>query len=415
MDLSSAENKISRLRGRIVDAGSCDNLTRRALYSDVELLRLDIIESGIPDDKREGLYNKLDDLASGLALRPLARNERWWTTIDYTYRFIGLVALFITTGAFFSVPLFVLQSVDSVLIKVNLLSPSNKLSEMLKRFIAKWFVLVSGVTLTVDGLDPSYFQDSCAIMTFSHASNLDGFLISSTCPVQHFALAKKELFLVPFFSWIALAFGGVPVDRKHRERAVLALQRSTEAAKSGNSCIVIAPEGTRSTTGQLNTFKKGVFHMWEQLKSPIVPFITYGAFELFPKKSWVNTTGRVHARYLKPILPSEATSRQQMEILLRRRMLEALKDCPPGLDKEISTSGYIAHVLGVTATLALDVGLGMVVSRTVFKNMSPGAIASRVGIWSGALTAGLYIYYVYLIHMWPFSAREQNKSAKKTD
>ena len=40
--------------------------------------------------------------------------------------------------------------------------------------------------------------------------------------------------------------------------------------------------GTRSTTGQLLSFKKGTFHMWEQLQVPIVPFIIIGAFDLYP-------------------------------------------------------------------------------------------------------------------------------------
>ena len=36
-------------------------------------------------------------------------------------------------------------------------------------------------------------------------------------------------------------------------------------------CLVIAPEGTRSKTGHLSEFKKGAFHMWEQMQAPIVP------------------------------------------------------------------------------------------------------------------------------------------------
>ena len=59
-------------------------------------------------------------------------------------------------------------------------------------------------------------------------------------------MAKKELFVVPFFSWISLAVGGVPVDRNNRERAINALKRSTETVmSSGNNkaCLVVAPEG----------------------------------------------------------------------------------------------------------------------------------------------------------------------------
>ncbi len=63
-------------------------------------------------------------------------------------------------------------------------------------------------------------------------------------------------------SWISLAFGGVPVDRNNRDRAVKALKRSTDAAKNEKLCIAIAPEGTRSLTGHLLPFKKGTFFCW---------------------------------------------------------------------------------------------------------------------------------------------------------
>ena len=122
---------------------------------------------------------------------------------------------------------------------------------------------LSGISVEViNGPDKSQkqkknFSESCSLLTFSHSSNLDGFLVSATCPIRHFALAKKELFMVPFFSWISLAFGGVPVDRGNRDRAVNALQRASSAAKNNQICIVIAPEGMRSTSGQLQPFKKG--------------------------------------------------------------------------------------------------------------------------------------------------------------
>jgi len=87
---------------------------------------------------------------------------------------------------------------------------------------------------------------------------MDGFLVAGTCPIRQIALAKKELFTIPFFSWMSLAIGGMPVDRSSRERAIKALKHSTEAARKNKICIAVAPEGTRSLTGQLLPFKKGM-------------------------------------------------------------------------------------------------------------------------------------------------------------
>eukprot|EP01035_Chromulina_nebulosa_P020184 gene20184-26202_t len=187
---------------------------------------------------------------------------------------------------------------------------------------------IIGIHIETQGLNQSSFNDSCVLLTFSHSSNLDGFLICATCPIRHIAFAKKELFIIPFFSWISLALGGVPVDRQNRERAVKALQRSAMLADDKKICFVIAPEGTRSQSGQLLPFKKGAFHLWEQLQVPIVPVVFFGAFDLWPVGSYISNTGKVVVRYLKPIQPNEAADREEMLILLRRRMLESLADTP---------------------------------------------------------------------------------------
>ena len=255
-------------RQRAEGGPGASNSWRRALYSDVELTRLrlnDLVRaSALSPEEAEKLHEVLSDVSKQLRLRPVSKGN----IIGKFFRMSSLTLSLIISGSFLALPMIALRSVDSLL--------HTDFSEKLRRAISHWLLLVSGVMVSMEGLDESSFQQSCSLLTFSHASNLDGFMISSSCPVRHYALAKKELFLVPFFSWISLAFGGVPVDRNNRERAISALQRSTEAATSGGGgkmCLVIAPEGTRSKTGQLNEFKKGAFHMWEQLKVPIVPVI----------------------------------------------------------------------------------------------------------------------------------------------
>lgn len=248
-----------------VDKATCTNVIRRILYSDAELVRLDIqaMTSLSPRAAKE-LYDRLDSFTKQLNLRPYSKSN----PIGKFFRLSSLIFSLMISGVFLALPMILLRSVDSVL--------HTNTSECLKRMIAHWLLLVSGVMVTIEGLQgDALFREACVLLTFSHASNLDGFMISCSCPVRHYALAKKELFLVPFFSWISLAFGGVPVDRNDRTRAIKALQRSTEAAMSSDGgagmCLVIAPEGTRSKSGQLSAFKKGAFHMWEQLQAPIVP------------------------------------------------------------------------------------------------------------------------------------------------
>ena len=150
-----------------------------------------------------------------------------------------------------------------------------------------------------------------------------------------FGQCKSELFLIPYFSWCASAFGGVPINRSNREQAVKAIGAAASAARLGE-CMAIAPEGTRSLTGQLLEFKKGPFHLWEQLQTPIIPIITMGAFELFPPGSQMTHPGKVYIRFLDPIYPGEAQTKEEIGVLVRTRMLEALQQVPEDVAAELT-------------------------------------------------------------------------------
>ena len=92
-----------------------------------------------------------------------------------------------------------------------------------------------------------------------------------------------------------IAFGGVPINRHDRRNAVAALDSTMNSARSFDT-ITVAPEGTRSKSGQLLPFKKGPFDLWEQMQVPIVPLVIFGAFDLFPPGFVSNTT--CHGLYL---------------------------------------------------------------------------------------------------------------------
>jgi 1-acyl-sn-glycerol-3-phosphate acyltransferase len=49
--------------------------------------------------------------------------------------------------------------------------------------------------------------------------------------------------------------------------------------------IWIAPEGTRSLTGQLGPLKKGGFHLAAEAGAPIVPIAINGTFDILPPHS----------------------------------------------------------------------------------------------------------------------------------
>jgi 1-acyl-sn-glycerol-3-phosphate acyltransferase len=366
LDARFAQLKKDIAAAQVSSLTECNNNTRRKLYSRLELLRLDYEESFPAEstaatnckdsaeedkdkDKGKGksltshgsmsnmsagittalatVFGEMDTIGKSLRLVPLYSSRTaaggssplgtLWRVVDIVIRFVAVCLGFTTIGAFLSLPVIALQYIDNhILLPMGAVTCYTQYSERIRRWIGDTFLLLSGIFVTVEGLEHDYTSrdyinralaaqqlqlqegpsaspsvsghtrhafcvdstHSCSMLTFSHASNIDGFLICKTCPIRHYALAKKELFVTPLFSWISLAVGGVPIDRNHRERAINALKRSTQAVLSSGAagsktsgrpnqaCIVIAPEGTRSTTGQLLAFKKGPFYMWEQLK-----------------------------------------------------------------------------------------------------------------------------------------------------
>lgn len=125
-----------------------------------------------------------------------------------------------------------------------------------------------------------------------------------------------------------MAFGGIPVNRENRQQAIRAIAKTARLARVGD-CVTVAPEGTRSTTGHLLPFKKGPFYLWETLQQPIIPMVLLGPYDLCPPGHQIPVPGRMYVKFLAPIYPHEAASREDMSRLVRIRMLECIRDSSP--------------------------------------------------------------------------------------
>jgi 1-acyl-sn-glycerol-3-phosphate acyltransferase len=98
--------------------------------------------------------------------------------------------------------------------------------------------------------------DKAIIIAAPHTSNWDfviGRLAYFTLGVKVKFLIKKEAFFWPFGAMIK-AFGGIPVDRGGNNKMVD--QIVAQFNKNESMYIVIAPEGTRSTTRR---WKRGFY------------------------------------------------------------------------------------------------------------------------------------------------------------
>src|SRR4029453_18458479 len=100
-----------------------------------------------------------------------------------------------------------------------------------------------------------------------------------------------------FFRLAGVAF----IDRGNSAQIREALEPAVRKLRDEDTSLVIAPEGTRSTTPRLGRFKKGAFHLAMQAGVPIVPVVIRNAGERLWRGSTVIRPGPLDVIVHPPI------------------------------------------------------------------------------------------------------------------
>ena len=171
----------------------------------------------------------------------------------------------------------------------------------------------------------------------NHQSLTDMPQVLYLLPKANGTLIKKESFRVPLLGWGLRAAGFTPVDRSGMKAARKSLEAAVTALKGGRS-FVIAPEGTRSRTGELGPFKTGGFRLAIQAEVPIVPITVTGARDILPPGGKLIYPGTIQVRYHDPIETEGIDGRDRRQIgALMDRVRDAIQS---GLDEvEPTASG----------------------------------------------------------------------------
>jgi len=152
------------------------------------------------------------------------------------------------------------------------------------------------------------------IFMANHQSWFDIFIVLGFVDSQFRWIAKKELFKYPFFGKAMLRSGYIPIDRKHFVSAMKSINEAATKVREGTS-VMTFPEGTRSRNGEIQPFKKGVFHLALKSGVPIVPISIIGTGEIMAKSSWRVNPGSVTLIIDKPIQVTDHTP-ENMEDLM---------------------------------------------------------------------------------------------------
>ena len=165
---------------------------------------------------------------------------------------------------------------------------------------------LAGIDLRVEGEEHAWAVRP-AVFIFNHQSALDMVLMLKIVRRDMTGIGKAEIQKNPIFGPIMTAAGVVFVDRSNSKKAIEALAPAVRALKQGRS-LVIAPEGTRSSTPRLGAFKKGAFHLAMQAGVPIVPVVFRNVLDAFPKNARIVRPATIEAKILAPIDTTDWTA-----------------------------------------------------------------------------------------------------------
>lgn len=115
------------------------------------------------------------------------------------------------------------------------------------------------------------------VLASNHQSMLD--IVLLFCLLRPFKwVAKIELFSLPFLGWLLRMGGYVSIDRGSLRDSQRLVGRCVGWLKMGVS-IMIFPEGTRSRTGRVGSFRSGAGQIAKAAGVPIVPLAISGPRE----------------------------------------------------------------------------------------------------------------------------------------
>jgi 1-acyl-sn-glycerol-3-phosphate acyltransferase len=203
--------------------------------------------------------------------------------------------------AYAAVSLYVLV-VGPPAILLALLAGSPRVIFLVSHAGAEMGLRLAGIRYVVEGFG-HVPAGTPVIFCPNHESNLDAPVVyRALYPVrrQLLALFKAEMARLPVLGRALLLAGLIPVERENREKSMAAVDRATEALRAGRSFLIF-PEGTRSHTGDLLPFKKGVFVMAIRAQAPIVPVGVRGARASMARGSLIIRPVTIHIRIGEPV------------------------------------------------------------------------------------------------------------------
>jgi 1-acyl-sn-glycerol-3-phosphate acyltransferase len=222
---------------------------------------------------------------------------------------------------FITAPLIILATIAFGLVSliISLFETTGRKQIAVARAWARFLVWGSGVKVKVEGLE-NIASEGSYVFVSNHLSYMDTPVVLANIPVQFRFLAKSGLFQIPLMGTHLTRAGHIPVPRDDARAAVKTMTTAARAIRERGISLLIFPEGGRSETGELASFKEGAAYIAIRAGVPLVPISLRGTREVLPFGSGHVRSGSVTMRIGEPI-PTD-----QLQLRDRGRITTDLHD-----------------------------------------------------------------------------------------
>ncbi len=164
---------------------------------------------------------------------------------------------------------------------------------------------VAGLDIEIEGREHLRHQQA-TVFVFNHQSLLDSLVLAHLLRNDVVAFCKKEMASHPLVGSLLRQMDTVFVDRNEKNQGAV-LQQALALLAGGRS-LVIAPEGTRSTLGEIQPFKHGAFYLARKAGVPLVPIVLHNVKDALPKGGLLIRPATIRVTVLPPVMPGAIKS-----------------------------------------------------------------------------------------------------------
>lgn len=147
--------------------------------------------------------------------------------------------------------------------------------------LSEKMVKAAKIDLEVVYLDEAAYKkmklEDGIVVVANHASNLDIPVIVTGLSIPVGFVAKKEMENWPFYSmWMKMS-NCIFLDRSNPREGIKSIRKAVNIVKQGYPTVIF-PEGERTLTGEVGSFKKGSFKLATETNGIILPLTIDGTF-----------------------------------------------------------------------------------------------------------------------------------------